>query len=64
MDITGVARVIASRYFTFYEAFITAAVLYLIIVYAFTFVARRIEVRLQAHLGAVTAVRQAGGGAR
>jgi ABC-type arginine/histidine transport system permease subunit len=64
MDITGVARVIASRYFTFYEAFITAAVLYLIIVYAFTFVARRIEVRLQAHLGAVTAVRQTGGGAR
>lgn len=64
MDITGVARVIASRYFTFYEAFITAAVLYLIIVYAFTFVARRIEVRLQAHLGAATAVRQTAGGAR
>lgn len=64
MDITGVARVIASRYFTFYESFITAAVLYLIIVYAFTFVARRIEARLQAHLGPVTAVRQTGGGAR
>ncbi len=64
MDITGVARVIASRYFTFYESFITAAVLYLIIVYAFTLVARRIEARLQAHLGPVAAIRQAGGGAR
>lgn len=64
MDITGVARVIASRYFTFYESFLTAAALYLIIVYAFTLVARRIEVRLQAHLGTVPAMRQAGGGAR
>lgn len=63
MDITGVARAISSRNFTFYESFITAAVLYLIIVYAFTFVARRIEARLQAHLGAATAARQMGGGA-
>jgi len=38
--------------------------LYLIIVYAFILVARRIEARLQAHLGAVPAMRQAGGGAR
>jgi His/Glu/Gln/Arg/opine family amino acid ABC transporter permease subunit len=64
MDITGVARVIASRYFTFYEAFITAAILYLIIVYAFTFLARRIEMRLQAHLGAAAGMPQAGGAVR
>lgn len=51
LDITGVARVIASRNFTFYESFITAALLYLMIVYAFIFAARRIEARLHAHLG-------------
>lgn len=51
LDITGVARVIASRNFTFYESFVTAALLYLMIVYAFIFVARRIEIRLHAHLG-------------
>lgn len=50
MDITGVARVIGSRYFTFYEAFGLAAVMYLILVYGFIFVARRVEARLHAHL--------------
>ena len=50
MDITGVARVIGSRDFTFYEAFGLAAVLYLVLVYGFIFVARRVEARLQAHL--------------
>ena len=50
MDITGVARVIGSRYFTFYEAFGLAAVMYLVIVYGFIFVARRVEARLHAHL--------------
>lgn len=50
MDITGVARVIGSRDFTFYEAFGLAAVMYLILVYGFILVARRIERRLHAHL--------------
>jgi His/Glu/Gln/Arg/opine family amino acid ABC transporter permease subunit len=50
MDITGVARVIGSRYFTYYEAFGIAAVLYLVLVYGFIFVARRVEIRLHAHL--------------
>lgn len=50
MDITGVARVIGSRDFTFYEAFGLAAVMYLILVYGFIFVARRVEGRLHAHL--------------
>jgi His/Glu/Gln/Arg/opine family amino acid ABC transporter permease subunit len=50
MDITGIARVIASRNFAFYEAFITAAAFYLAIVYLFLFFARRIEGRLYAHL--------------
>ena len=50
MDITGVARVIGSRYFTFFEAFGIAAVMYLVLVYGFIFVARRVEARLHAHL--------------
>jgi ABC-type arginine/histidine transport system permease subunit len=50
MDITGVARVIGSRYFTFYEAFGLAAVMYLVLIYGFVLVARRVEARLHAHL--------------
>ncbi|MGF1610091.1 MAG: ABC transporter permease [Kiloniellales bacterium] len=56
MDITGVARVIASRNFAFYEAFITAAVFYLAIVYLFLFFAKRVEGRLHAHLEPVQGV--------
>ncbi|MFO7803805.1 MAG: ABC transporter permease [Desulfovermiculus sp.] len=50
MDITGVARVIAARSFAFYELFLTAALLYLILVYAVLFVFRRIENRISAYL--------------
>jgi His/Glu/Gln/Arg/opine family amino acid ABC transporter permease subunit len=50
MDITGVARAVGSRHFTFFEAFGLAAVLYLILVYSFIFAARRVENRLNAHL--------------
>jgi len=50
MDITGVARVIASRNFAFYEAFVTAAAFYLVIVYVVLRIAKRVERRLHAHL--------------
>lgn len=50
MDITGVARVIASRNFAFYEAFVTAAAFYLVIVWLVLRLARRVEGRLNAHL--------------
>jgi ABC-type arginine/histidine transport system permease subunit len=50
MDITGVARAIGSRHFTFYEAFGMAAVLYLVLVYGFLLVSRRIERSLNRHL--------------
>jgi His/Glu/Gln/Arg/opine family amino acid ABC transporter permease subunit len=50
MDITGVARVIAARSFAFYELFIAAALLYLILVYGVLFVFRRIEIRISGHL--------------
>jgi ABC-type arginine/histidine transport system permease subunit len=50
MDITGVARVIASRNFAFYEAFVTAAAFYLAIVYLIVLLSKRVERRLHAHL--------------
>jgi His/Glu/Gln/Arg/opine family amino acid ABC transporter permease subunit len=56
MDITGVARVIASRNFAFYEAFVTAAVFYLAIVYLVVLLAKRVERRLHAHLSATDGV--------
>ena len=58
MDITGVARVIGSRYFTFYEAFGLAAVMYLALVYGFIFVARKVEAHLHAHLDLTVAKRR------
>ncbi len=58
MDITGVASKIAARTFAFYELYITAAVLYLIIVYGVLFLFRRIEWHISGHLrGAATAAR-------
>jgi His/Glu/Gln/Arg/opine family amino acid ABC transporter permease subunit len=59
MDITGVARAIGARHFTFYEAFGLAAILYLILVYGFIFMARRVERRLNLHLQPSNAPRSA-----
>ena len=50
MDITGVARVVSARSFAFYELFITAGVIYLILVYGLIFVFKRIENKITAHL--------------
>ena len=50
MDITGVARVIAARSFAFYELFLTAAVIYLILVYGVLFLFKKIEYLISAHL--------------
>jgi His/Glu/Gln/Arg/opine family amino acid ABC transporter permease subunit len=50
MDITGVARVIAARSFAFYEVFLTAAAIYLLLVYGLLFVFKRIENRITAYL--------------
>ena len=50
MDITGVARLLAARSFAFYELFITAALLYLVLVYGVLFVFRKIENRIMRHL--------------
>lgn len=50
MDITGVARVIASRSFAFYELYFTAAVFYLCLVYGVIWVFRKIEFRISGYL--------------
>jgi His/Glu/Gln/Arg/opine family amino acid ABC transporter permease subunit len=50
MDITGVARMVASRSFAFYELYITAAILYLILVYGVLSFFRKVEYRLSGHL--------------
>jgi His/Glu/Gln/Arg/opine family amino acid ABC transporter permease subunit len=50
MDITGVARVIAARSFAFYELFIAAALLYLVLVYGVLLLFRKVEFRLTRHL--------------
>jgi len=55
MDITGVARVIAARSFAFYELFLTAAVIYLILVYGVIFVFKKIEKKINAHLSEANA---------
>lgn len=52
MDITGVARVIAARSFAFYELFLTAAAIYLVLVYGVIFLFRKIENKITAHLTA------------
>jgi ABC-type arginine/histidine transport system permease subunit len=52
MDITGVARVVAARSFAFYELYLTAAVLYLVLVYGLLFIFKRIEKRITGYLTA------------
>lgn len=49
MDITGVTRLLAARYFAFYELFISAAVVYLILVYGLLFVFRKFEACIMQH---------------
>lgn len=50
MDITGVASKIAASTFAFYELYLTAAVLYLVLVYGLLAVFKRIEWRISGHL--------------
>jgi ABC-type arginine/histidine transport system permease subunit len=54
MDLTGVTRVISARSFAFYEMFIAAALIYLVLVYGVLFVFRRIERRITSHMQVVS----------
>ena len=50
VDITGAARIINSRYYSPYEAFITAALFYMTITFTLVFFIRRLEKKWNAHL--------------
>ncbi len=50
IDITGAARIINSRYYTPYEAFITAGVFYLTITFILVWLLKKLEYRWLAHL--------------
>ena len=50
LDITGTARLINSRYYSPYEAFITAGVFYLVLTFAIVYGFKLLERRWHAHL--------------
>ena len=50
VDITGAARIINSRFYSPYEAFLTAAVFYMAITFLIVFLVKKLEVRWFAHL--------------
>ncbi len=50
IDITGAARIINSRYYSPYEAFLTAALLYMSLTFILVFLIKRLENRWFAHL--------------
>lgn len=50
IDITGAARIINSRFYSPYEAFLTAAAFYMAITFIIVFLVRRLEKHWQGHL--------------
>ncbi|TKB26951.1 ABC transporter permease [Desulfopila sp. IMCC35006] len=50
IDITGAARIVNSRFYSPYEAFLTAAAFYMTITFTFVFLIRRLEKRWHGHL--------------
>ncbi len=50
VDITGAARIINSRFYSPYEAFLTAAVFYMALTFIIVFLVKRLEGRWFAHL--------------
>jgi arginine/ornithine transport system permease protein len=50
VDITGAARIITSRFYSPYEAFLTAAAFYMAITFLIVFLVKKLEVRWFAHL--------------
>ena len=49
-DITGAAMIVNSRYYTPYEAFLTAALIYMTITFILVWLTKRLEIRWFAHL--------------
>lgn len=54
VDITGVARMVSARSFAFYEIFLTAAGIYLVLVYALILLFKQVEKKITAHLSGNT----------
>lgn len=54
IDITGAARIVNSRYYTPYEAFLSAAFLYLVITFVIIWLAGGLERRWNVHLSSPT----------
>lgn len=52
VDITGAARIVNSRYYSPYEAFLTAAGFYMVITFFIVWLMKRLEGRWLAHLRA------------
>ena len=50
IDITGAARIVNSRYYSPYEAFLTAALLYMSITFVIVFLIKKLEIKWFAHL--------------
>lgn len=50
VDITGAARIVNSRYYSPYEAFLTAAVFYMAITFVIVWLVKKLEFRWFAHL--------------
>jgi arginine/ornithine transport system permease protein len=50
VDLTGAARIVQSRYYAPYEAFLTVAAFYLALTFALVWLFRRLERHLHAHL--------------
>lgn len=50
IDITGAARIVNSRYYSPYEAFLTAAVFYMAITFLIVWLVKRLEIKWFAHL--------------
>jgi len=50
VDITGAARIINSRFYSPYEAFLTAAVFYMALTFTIVFLLKKLEFRWFAHL--------------
>ncbi len=50
VDITGAARIVNSRNYSPYEAFLTAAALYMVLTFTIVFLVKKLEKRWHAHL--------------
>ncbi len=50
VDITGAARIINSRFYSPYEAFLTAAIFYMMMTFTMVWVLKKVEFKWLAHL--------------